>query len=354
MLHFATSSGAALDTRKADEQKAAGPNTNEQLQTPLGKGPALGFYRKLEALNKMLPEGTKPVFRLSMVSKQNLNSGIRMMNTLHAFGLDIQGMHLSQGTPCPEMSTAFGANIYFSMNQDDVINAQKKNIPAALIVPPKHQESEDSIEKKEVVFAFDFDGVIGDDSSEYYTRTQGLDAYHEHESKSRHVPFPDGPLMPMLKELHAIRTAHPELPIRVILVTSRGASTCFRPLEKISHMFDQSTFLAGKSKGPALKQLGADIFFDDAAHHCVSAAEHGVLGAHVISGIANKHLLKPEGEKDKAATTSAPAVSNVVSFSSARPGSPKRPASEVDGIQKDTLHQPRPRRHRGSVTGGNS
>lgn len=53
--------------------------------------------------------------------------------------------------------------------------------------------------------AFDFDGLLADDSSERKCKADGLDAYMVHEGANRDRPLEPGLLKPLLADLNRIQ-----------------------------------------------------------------------------------------------------------------------------------------------------
>ena len=89
--------------------------------------------------------------------------------------------------------------------------------------------------------AFDFDGVLADDSSEQIMQNEGLDAFRAHDSANM-----DDPLL----------------------------------LGRLSEV------LGGIDKGPFLKVLLPHLFFDDQTKNLIEAAEE-IPSVHIPFGVAN-------------------------------------------------------------------
>ncbi len=121
-----------------------------------------------------------------------------------------------------------------------------------------------------LVAAFDFDGVIAENSSEWVLREFGLEDYIEHERKFSDVPLNPGPVCNFARRLFALkrylRLVTGEELVRLYLITARShkvAGRVFRTLEKCGLEFDRVFLLAGAPKRKVLEMVKPHIFIDD-------------------------------------------------------------------------------------------
>src|SRR5690606_4211382 len=93
---------------------------------------------------------------------------------------------------------AFNANLFLSGNPSDVQEAVDHGFPAGCIYPTDYIDDD---EDQELRLAFDFDGVIADDSAETIFQSDQLEGFHIHEKQLAYEPLPDGPLIRFFKEI---------------------------------------------------------------------------------------------------------------------------------------------------------
>jgi ABC-type dipeptide/oligopeptide/nickel transport system ATPase component len=84
----------------------------------------------------------------------------------------------------------------------------------------------------ELRVAFDFDGVIADDASEFIFKTRDLEAFHAYETEQVDVPHSQGPLADLFRKLAYLRELEDqeiqknpqyERVVRLAIVTARSA-----------------------------------------------------------------------------------------------------------------------------------
>jgi 5'-nucleotidase len=147
--------------------------------------------------------------------------------------------------------------------------------------------------------AFDFDGVLADDSSERVCRSDGIAEYMVYESSHRDDPIEPGLLKPLLEDLNRIqqleenkRLEEPSyIPrLRIALVTTRSAPAHERAVHSPRRWgvrVNDAFFLGGIEKARVLKVLHPHVFFDDQDVHLTGSAEH-IAGVHIPYGVANE------------------------------------------------------------------
>jgi 5'-nucleotidase len=152
--------------------------------------------------------------------------------------------------------------------------------------------------KAELRIAFDFDGILADDSAEAIFKSSGLAAFLDSEAEAAAVPMPAGPLSRLFREVaklqqkeHAKKKADRlyEPRVRIAIVTARNAPAHERVVTTLREWgieVDEVFFLGGIEKARILKEFRPHIFFDDQIGH-VEGASKLVPSAHVPFGVSN-------------------------------------------------------------------
>ncbi len=254
----------------------------------LGQGIAFGLVKKLLALNSL---GTaRPRVEVILLSRNTADTGMRIMNSIEHYKLDIVRAAFTGGESTHPYVPAFDASLFLSANPDDVRKALDAGHAAATIFPGEASSTQSQV--GELRIAFDGDAVLFSDEAERVYKKNGLDAFTASEVSAAHDPLSGGPFKNFLAALHRIQSEYPldASPIRTALVTARSAPAherVIRTLRAWDIRIDEALFLGGLDKGPFLKAFGADIFFDDQRGHVESARRH-VAAGHVPFGVANE------------------------------------------------------------------
>jgi 5'-nucleotidase len=170
--------------------------------------------------------------------------------------------------------------------------------PAGRVFPTKYV---DEGSQSELRIAFDFDGVIADDSAETIYKTLGLPEFLRQEQEQSGVAHPTGPLHRFFAEVAKLQmrelsrkaansTYKPR--VRIAIVTARNAPAHERvvtSLRKWGIQVDEVFFLGGIDKSRILEVFRPHIFFDDQMSHIESTASVAP-SAHVPFGIANQAI----------------------------------------------------------------
>jgi 5'-nucleotidase len=258
-------------------------------ETILEPGVAFVLVKKLLALNERL--GARGKVEVILLSRNSADTGLRIFNSVHHYGLDISRAAFAGGASPYRYVTAFGAHLFLSADPGDVRLALRSGCAAAAILPFQKRPADDE-RYQPLRIAFDGDAVVFSDEAEQVYRRHGLDAFNATESASAREPLRGGPFKAFLAALHQIQSLFPadDSPLRTALITSRGAPSherVIRTLRAWGIRIDEALFLGGLDKSPFLKVFKADIFFDDQEAHCDSAK--GVVATgHVPHGIANE------------------------------------------------------------------
>src|SRR4051812_10066148 len=93
---------------------------------------------------------------------------------------------------------AFSASLFLSGNVDDVRAAMNRGLPAGRVFPTTFADSD---EDRDLRIAFDFDGVVADDSAQAVYEAEQLEGFHASESKPASTPLSPGPLGRFFREV---------------------------------------------------------------------------------------------------------------------------------------------------------
>jgi 5'-nucleotidase len=257
----------------------------------LAPGIAFGLVRKLLALNALEPQ--RPRAEVILLSRNTADTGLRIMNSIAHYGLDVTRAAFTGGESTHPYVPAFDAHLFLSANPVDVRKALDAGHAAATILPSA-LVGQNVDAPGELRIAFDGDAVLFSDEAERIFKREGLERFAETEANAAREPLMGGPFKSFLAALHRIQSEFPldAAPIRTALVTARSAPAherVIRTLRAWDIRIDEALFLGGLDKAPFLKAFGADIFFDDQRGHCESARDHVATG-HVPFGVANEPL----------------------------------------------------------------
>lgn len=266
----------------------------EHKKDVLKRGIAFPFIRRMLSLNDISIDAS-PV-EVVLFSQNSPESGLRVMNSISHYGLKISRGIFSSGRPIFQYLPSFNATIFLSANPDETRAAIKSGYAAGTVLG---NIVEDSDEDNELRIAFDFDGVIADDSAErYYQQNRNLGEYMEHEQQLAQSPLEDGPVSELLKKIsyfqRAERLYHIKDPsyvprIHTSIVTARNAPAHERVVTTLKGMniqVDELFLLGGIEKARVLEVMKPHMFFDDQIGHLRSLSH--VPAVHIPFGIANE------------------------------------------------------------------
>lgn len=266
----------------------------EQQNEPLARGVAFPFIRRLLALNQLNPED--PPVEVILLSRNDPDTGLRVMNSIQHYALPISRAVFMQGRSPHPYIPAFDIELFLSANADDVKNAVAEGYPAGQILSGN---IDDDSSDKQLRIAFDFDGVLVDDEAEtVYKESQSLGEFHEHETLHQDRPHNPGPLKAFLKRIAEIQ--HMELDkklqdpsyqpiLRISIVTARNAPAHKRVINTMRHWgidVNEAFFMGGVEKAKVLDIMQPHIFFDDQKLHLEPASARSP-SVHIPFGVAN-------------------------------------------------------------------
>lgn len=300
-LVIAVASSALFDLTESDSIfKQQGEDKYREYQEknidkPFEKGVAYPFIKRLLSLNHSFPD-LQPV-EVILMSKNSPETGERAFRSIEHYNLNISRACFTSGKPNFQYLPAFNATLFLSANLQDVKEALRNGYAAGRVL--NKQYIEDNENDKELRIAFDFDGVLADDSSEkIYQNTGGnINMYFEHEKEYANVPLPKGPILELLSKISYYqnlekRKAKKEKSYKRVLktaiVTARNAPAHERVISSLKTWginVDEAFFLGGIEKSRILSILNPHIFFDDQLVHLDHL--NNVPAVHIPFGIAN-------------------------------------------------------------------
>jgi 5'-nucleotidase len=268
--------------------------TNEN--NVLSPGVAFPLIKRLLALND--PAESEVVVEVILLSRNDPDTGLRVFKSIQHHGLDITRAVFVSGRNPIKYLIPFNAALFLSANPNDVKEAIMQGAPAGRVFPTQYV---DDASQPELRIAFDFDGVIGDDSAETINKTQGLAEFLRTEKERSSVVFPKGPLHKFFSEVSRLQkrelsrktqddSYQPR--IRIAIVTARNAPAHERVVMSLREWgieVDEVFFLGGIQKSKILEVFKPHIFFDDQLSHIEDAASVAPC-AHVPFGIANQAI----------------------------------------------------------------
>ena len=218
-----------------------------------------------------------PFVEIVLLSRNNLNTGLRVMNSAEAHGISISQAHFLQGGSPASFIEPLGIDLFLSANEIDVRRVLSNGYAAGQCM---ESHCFDDPSDTELRLAFDFDGVLADDESEsVYQRAKNLDEFHAHEVQNSEVAHNPGPLKSFVDRVYQIQKieqAYAEQNtdyaprLNVAIVTARSAPAHKRVINTMRAWNlhpNQAFFMGGKDKTAVLSQYKPHMFFDDQRVH---------------------------------------------------------------------------------------
>lgn len=246
-------------------------NEDELLEA----GTAFHLVRSLLELNKVAKQ---KIVEVVVMSRNSPETGMRVLNTIENYNLDITRVAFTGGEPLAPYISAYAIDLFLSKDQKDVQTViDSAECAAALIYNPPSEYS--SLDPR-VKIAFDADAVLFSDDSEYRYKTEGMESFHLYEKENEDVALAEGPFAKLLIKLSKIQE-HLQMriehsPLRLAIVTARNAPShkrVIKTLRKWGVYVDEVYFLGGLAKENILKAMGAQIFFDDQDYHLTESSK---------------------------------------------------------------------------------
>jgi 5'-nucleotidase len=258
----------------------------ELEQVVLNKGVAFPLVEKFLRLNQGRSD-EEALVEVLLLSRNSADTGLRIFNSIEHYDLKLTRAAFAGGQSPYGYAKAFGADLFLSLNPQDVRQALQAGCAAATIWAGTPEEQT----HQGLNIAFDGDAVLFSDEAERIFKTKGLKEFNESERLRAKDPLRQGPFKNFLWALHNLQKIEKlPIPIRTALVTARSAPAHERVIQTLRAWeirIDESLFLGGLPKVEFLKAFGADIFFDDQSGHCQTASSQ-ITSGHVPYGVANE------------------------------------------------------------------
>lgn len=295
---IAVASSALFDLSESDKvfrdkgEEAYRRYQREHEKVVLGTGVAFPLIKRLMSVNT----SEEQLVEVILLSRNDPDTGLRVFKSIEHYNLSIsRAVFVAGGNPFQYME-AFNACLFLSGNPPDVKEAVEQGYPAGCIYPTDYVDDEDDTELR---LAFDFDGIIADDSAETIFQGGALEKFHIHEREHAGEPLPAGPLLRFFTEISNLQrkeigknqndpTYKPK--IRIAIATARNAPAHERVITTLRNLdirVDEAFFLGGVEKKRVLSIYKPHIFFDDQVSHIEGVARI-VPSVHVPFGSINK------------------------------------------------------------------
>ncbi|MDE1150929.1 MAG: 5'-nucleotidase [Micavibrio sp.] len=243
-------------------------------------GTAFCVIQKLLAIN--VP-GEKPRVEVALISRNDIETGIRARYSLDHYKLDIPRIALTGGKAVEaNLLKAYGIDLFLSRHPEDVQRAVDGDIAACVLHDPPTENA--ACKPGKVHFAFDGDQVLFGGESEAIFQRDGLQGFLKYETEMADVPMPEGPFAKVLFVIEALKATFTkeDCPIETSLVTMRSGQAQIRPMNTLidwgkivdgAYMIGRSSQEGHKyQKVDVLAAIGADLFFDDQTYHTEPAS----------------------------------------------------------------------------------
>ena len=299
-LVIGVASSALFDLRESDAvfreqgEERYREYQREHLDDVLEPGVAFPFIRRLLDLNDL--SDRERLVEVVILSRNDPETGMRVMRSVAHHGLDITRAIFMQGRAPYRFMKPLRMSLFLSANEDDVREAIDMGFAAGHVVGRAQPDDGDT----DLRIAFDFDGVLADDSAERVFQSEGLDGYQESESALAEVPLSRGPMADFLEKINRIQGIEESKSlddpsgyrrrVHVAVVTARSAPAHERAINSIGQWglrVNDAFFLGGIDKGPILEVLRPHIFFDDQRRH-VEGASLSTPSVHIPFGEINR------------------------------------------------------------------
>ena len=261
----------------------------------LAPGIAFPFIRRFLELNTVFPE-RQPV-EVVLLSRNDSDTGMRVFNSIEHYRLGIVRAAFTRGDSPFRYIPAYNVSLFLSANEDDVTEAIEKGYPAGCVLSGAAVDDADDAGLR---VAFDFDGVIADDSAEKIYKRDGIEAFYAAETANAETAISPGPLGDLFRKMGNLRTLEDEREerdagyrrfLKTAIVTARSAPAHKRVINTLRSWnisVDETHFLGGMDKGRILQTLRPHIFFDDQRHPHLDAARKFSPAVHVPFGVAGR------------------------------------------------------------------
>src|SRR2546428_6316388 len=226
-LVVAISSRALFDLEESNrvfEEQGVNAYYRYQLEHEnevLAPGIAFALVRKLLRLNTLVP--AQPRVEVILLSRNTADTGMRIMNSIEHYKLDISRAAFTGGENTYPYVPAFDAHLFLSANPLDVRKALDAGHAAATILPSNVGKNVEGTQGLRI--AFDGDAVLFSDEAERVYQRDALRPFKAVQGPAAKQHLQGGPFKGFLSALHRIQSEFPaaRAPIRNALVPARSA-----------------------------------------------------------------------------------------------------------------------------------
>ncbi|MGI5424179.1 5'-nucleotidase [Streptomyces sp. CA-179760] len=265
------------------------------LGNTLQPGVAFPFIRRILSLNDLNPEGD-PLVEVIILSRNDPDTGLRVMRSIESHGLPISRAIFMQGRAPYKFMRALHMSLFLSADESDVREAVAAGLPAGRVLG---SVVADDPEDRDLRIAFDFDGVLAGDESERVFQQGGMEGFRAHETMNVATPHDAGPLRDFLREINKVQRREEEcrgedenyaIRVHVSIITARSAPAHERAilsLNKWGVTVNDAFFLGGIDKSSIMDVLRPHIFFDDQEIH-LRGTSGTTPSVHIPFGVVNQ------------------------------------------------------------------
>jgi len=182
----------------------------------------------LLSFNDLVEDGAPPFVEVIVLSKNDPDTGLRVMRSVAQHGLNITRAVFMQGRSPYKFIPSFEMALFLSADEADVLEAVASGHPAGRVLATATEDDDGA----DLRIAFDFDGVLADDSAGQVFQSGAIEAFHQNETERRLDAHSAGPLVRLLTCINRIQRREEQireadsdyrLRMRVALVTARNA-----------------------------------------------------------------------------------------------------------------------------------
>lgn len=179
---------------------------------------------------------------------------------------------------------SMGIDLYISAYKEIASAFNCLGVPTCYVDASRKVEHTEDESNDTITFAFDCDCVLFDSEAEDIYKENGLEAFEQYEWEHSKKELNKGPFYSLLEKLNNIKKEG-ERNIKIVACTARCYPADARALYTFDRWdidFNMIFFCGNNSKGETLKQIEADIFFDDNIKNVEDAEQFGVLAGQVV------------------------------------------------------------------------
>jgi 5'-nucleotidase len=299
-MTIAVSAGSLFDMREDKRifieqgQRAYEEHMRAHENNILPPGAAMRFVQKLNRFNKYTRLSRHPV-RIVLYTGNNQISSMRILQSIEEYNIEIhQAAVLSGQSRNISLLGKYEPDLYLTSNPDFAALVQSTGIPAAVMGPPcagNCSVTDDDLSPLHI--AYDFDGVLGDQSADILFAEGGAEKVRATEKGKALSEFADGPHMKFLMRLAWLQSCMDDANgadlLKLTLITARNFGLASRVLRTINGMseisWENMFFMDGEPKWPILQEIKPDIYFDDSSKE-IGMAQNVVNSARIVNGWA--------------------------------------------------------------------